>query len=235
MGFNKIFIITVISLLVISSGQHALGYGAPPVQSSTNNYTVEIRPDRESYDLGDSITFSGIVSKYDEERDLRISIFDSSKNLIITQKFHVNSDAKFSHDVMLNEKFFEGKYTVKAQYGNSRATIENISFVINSNDITAIKEPPTIIKIPDWIKNNARWWADGSIDDSSFVEGIQFLIKEGLMKIPITEQGLVYQDNTIPDWIKNNARWWADGSIDDSSFVEGIQFLIKEGLMKIPS
>ncbi len=37
--------------------------------------------------------------------------------------------------------------------------------------------------IPDWIKNNAGWWADGSIDDNSFVEGIQFLIKEGIINI----------------------------------------------------
>ncbi|MFB5608131.1 MAG: peptidase, partial [Candidatus Nitrosomaritimum yanchengensis] len=37
--------------------------------------------------------------------------------------------------------------------------------------------------IPDWIKNNAGWWADGSIDDNSFVQGIQWLIKEGIMTI----------------------------------------------------
>jgi len=28
--------------------------------------------------------------------------------------------------------------------------------------------------IPDWIKNNAGWWADGLIDDGSFVSGIQW-------------------------------------------------------------
>ena len=38
-------------------------------------------------------------------------------------------------------------------------------------------------QIPSWIKNNAGWWADGSIDDDSFVQGIQFLIKEGIMRI----------------------------------------------------
>ena len=27
--------------------------------------------------------------------------------------------------------------------------------------------------IPSWIKNNAGWWADGVIDDSSFVSGIE--------------------------------------------------------------
>ena len=89
--------------------------------------------------------------------------------------------------------------------------------------------------IPDWIKTNAGWWADGSIDDDSFVQGIQFLIQERILKIPQPTQGS--GSNTgggIPDWIKTNAGWWADGSIDDDSFVQGIQFLIKEGIMKVP-
>jgi len=89
--------------------------------------------------------------------------------------------------------------------------------------------------IPVWIKNNAGWWADGSIDDNSFVQGIQFLIKAGIMKIPTTSQGTGSGSNEIPTWIKNNAGWWADGSIDDNSFVQGIQFLIKAGIMKISS
>ena len=38
-------------------------------------------------------------------------------------------------------------------------------------------------EIPSWIKSNAGWWSDGQIDDSSFVEGIQYLIREGFMKI----------------------------------------------------
>jgi len=37
--------------------------------------------------------------------------------------------------------------------------------------------------IPDWVKNNAGWWADGQIDDSSFVSGLQWLISNGIMKI----------------------------------------------------
>ena len=90
-------------------------------------------------------------------------------------------------------------------------------------------------QIPSWIKNNAGWWADGSIDDDSFVQGIQFLIKEDILKIPPTTQGFGSDSNEIPSWIKNNAGWWADGSIDDDSFVQGIQFLIKEGIMRIQS
>jgi hypothetical protein len=37
--------------------------------------------------------------------------------------------------------------------------------------------------IPSWIKNNAGWWADGHIDDSSFVSGLQWLISNGIMKV----------------------------------------------------
>ncbi len=226
---SKFFIISIISLILISStGESVLGYGGPPEQSNANNYTVEIISDNTSYTLGDTVTFSGSVNKYDEDRNLRISIFGSDNDLIVTQKTPVGADGTFSHNVILDEKFIDGEFIVKAQYGNSKATVKIISFQINSNDSVSENNA-----IPDWIKNNAGWWADGQIDDNSFVEGIQFLIKEGFMQIPITEQGSVSENNAIPDWIKNNAGWWADGQIDDNSFVEGIQFLIKEGFMKL--
>ena len=89
-------------------------------------------------------------------------------------------------------------------------------------------------EIPAWVKANAEWWADGAIDDNSFVQGIQFLIKEGIIQIPPTEQESS-SSNEIPAWVKANAEWWADGAIDDNSFVQGIQFLIKEGFMRVSS
>jgi hypothetical protein len=96
-------------------------------------------------------------------------------------------------------------------------------------------DPTPVQEIPSWIKNNAGWWANGDIDDGSFVQGIQFLIKEGIMKIPPTSQGTSGGSNEIPSWIKNNAGWWANGDIDDDSFVGGIQFLIEEGIMRVSS
>ena len=93
--------------------------------------------------------------------------------------------------------------------------------------------PAAVQEIPSWIKNNAGWWADGAIDDDSFVQGIQFLIKEGIMKIPPTTQGSTTTTQEIPSWIKNNAGWWSEGAIDDDSFVQGLQFLMKEGILKV--
>jgi len=53
--------------------------------------------------------------------------------------------------------------------------LETATFTIN------VGEAET--SIPGWIKNNAGWWADGQIDDSSFVSGLQWLISNGIMKI----------------------------------------------------
>ena len=109
---------------------------------------------------------------------------------------------------------------------------------------TSTPTPPTLppmptptptLSIPSWIKLNAGWWADGSIGDETFVQGIQFLIKEGVMQIPSTTQGSVSGSNDVPSWIKLNAGWWADGSIGDETFVQGIQFLIKEGIISVSS
>jgi len=104
---------------------------------------------------------------------------------------------------------------------------------VELEEIILEPEPePEEIKIPAWIKNNAGWWADGSIGDKDFVQGIQFLITEDIMTIPPTESGSG-SSQPIPTWIKNNAGWWADGSIGDKDFVQGIQFLITEGIMQI--
>ena len=87
MNFNTFFIITMVSIFAFTAiGQTAFGYGGPPENNSANNYTVDIGTDKESYVIGESVLFTGSVNKYDEDRSLRITVFDSSKNLIITKK-----------------------------------------------------------------------------------------------------------------------------------------------------
>ena len=87
--------------------------------------------------------------------------------------------------------------------------------------------------IPAWIKNNADWWASDQIPDLAFLQGIQFLIKEGIIVIPPIETSESSGSQEVPGWIKNNAGWWADGVIDDNTFVSGIQYLVKVGIIKV--
>ena len=87
--------------------------------------------------------------------------------------------------------------------------------------------------VPEWVKNTAGWWAEDQIDDSAFVQGIQYLIKEGIIIIPPTEASESTGSQVVPAWIKNNAGWWAADQIDDSAFVQGIQYLIQEGIIVV--
>jgi hypothetical protein len=88
------------------------------------------------------------------------------------------------------------------------------------------------ISIPQWIRINADWWADGQIDDGTFIQGIQYLIKNEIILIPKTQQESS-DTQEIPAWIKNNAAWWAEGQIDDETFVQGLQYLIQNGILQV--
>jgi len=38
-------------------------------------------------------------------------------------------------------------------------------------------------QIPDWVKNNANWWSENLIDDTDFINGLQYLIEYKIIKI----------------------------------------------------
>ena len=85
--------------------------------------------------------------------------------------------------------------------------------------------------IPDWIRNNAGWWSKNQIDDATFLQGIQYLIKEEIIKIPAIEQRFDGDATKIPDWIRNNAGWWADKMISNKDFCEGIEYLVRHQII----
>ncbi len=87
--------------------------------------------------------------------------------------------------------------------------------------------------IPEWIKNTAAFWADGTIDDAAFIGAIQFLIQQGIIDLPPTESGDGSGSDKIPEWIKNTAAFWADGTIDDAAFIGAIQFLVQQGIIAV--
>jgi len=38
-------------------------------------------------------------------------------------------------------------------------------------------------KVPDWIRNNAGWWANGLISEDDFVSGMKWLVENGIIKV----------------------------------------------------
>ena len=92
----------------------------------------------------------------------------------------------------------------------------------------------TKTSVPEWVKNNAKWWSDGQVDDSTFSQGIGFLIKEKVISVSsLPPQASAVAQEKVPDWIKNNAKWWADGMISEDDFLKGITYMVEKGIVKV--
>ena len=107
---------------------------------------------------------------------------------------------------------------------------------VNKNDII-IPLKPSSSGIPEWIRINAGWWAEGQIDDDTFVSGIQFLIKEEAIVISnndfTSSSSQSSPSDEIPIWVKNNAEWWAQELLSDDDFLKGIQYLVEQRIIQV--
>jgi len=44
--------------------------------------------------------------------------------------------------------------------------------------------------IPDWIKTNAGWWVEGTVDDATFLNGIEFLVENDIINVSSESKSL---------------------------------------------
>ena len=173
-----------------------------------------------------------------EDVTINIMFHNPETNLMI-------KDVTYDFEVFLDENLIDSRtnsHTFSGhdlqdflfeQEGNARIIIDNINGVNTKAEFEFwVGKKTEKISIPDWVKNNAGWWAEGQIDDKAFASGIEFMIKQEIISVPITEKQTT-ESSGIPDWVKNNAGWWAEGQITDKDFASGIQFLVKSGIISV--
>ena len=97
--------------------------------------------------------------------------------------------------------------------------LSGIEYLINNNIIsipfmpcggaaaTATSNPTLEAKlVPDWVKNNAGWWATDQIDDTDFINGIEYLIKKDILGIDNTKMKSKVPIKDVkfsPEWFIN--------------------------------
>ena len=172
------------------------------------------------------IKISGEVKEYNKNYVAYVTIIGPD-DFIYEDRVRVGNTKQFSSYFPLDFKSPQGNYIIIAQYGDFSS--DSLKFKVVNPVKQVIKE---LFVIPDWIKNTARWWSSGQIGDSDFTEGLQYLIKEGTIKVRQDIQ-ISGKSDTIPSWVKNNAKWWADGLIGNNDFVAGLEYLIEQGIIKV--
>lgn len=190
--------------------------------------TSKVRPFLEvlaspvGYNKSDT-SITPLVTDFNGFKRTSIAAFYSSEN----------STSKIVYDIQTGILLEEHSSSIVTISGNpvivdfsDKLTSTNM---INS-DSDGIKS--NNVSIPKWIKNTARIWSQGGLQDSEFTNAIQYLISKGIMHVPHGNSG-ASSSQTIPTWLKHSTGKWADGQITDDEFVQSIQWLITKGIIQV--
>ena len=86
--------------------------------------------------------------------------------------------------------------------------------------------------VPDWVKNNAGWWATDAISETEFLNAVEFLINEKIIQVNVQQTSEAFVPG-VPNWVKNTAGWWAEEKISDNEFLNSMEFLISKSIIQI--
>jgi hypothetical protein len=137
----------------------------------------------------------------------------------VSQNFSASLTNNGSYRAMfsINENSLTGVYEIHLSHNNMNVGVS--SFIVHHQNV------------PEWVKNNAKWWSINAIPDSEFVDGLEHLIDKGIIRIPSIESS--FSGTIIPEWIKTTAKWWSNNDISDDEFIMAVEFLVKKGIIRI--
>jgi len=103
-------------------------------------------------------------------------------------------------------------------------------------------------QMPNWFKNNVKWWMQGNLSDKEIINAIENLLNREIIKLDSTE---IKRDATLPEtrlflppnkddakmpsYVKNTFASWGDGVFSDSDVTNTIKFLINSNLISSQS
>ena len=63
----------------------------------------------------------------------------------------------------------------------------------------SIASSATETTIPEWIKNNAKWWSEGSISEKDYIKSLEYLITNRIINIPIPISEVTAAQTSLTD------------------------------------
>jgi len=153
-----------------------------PLTTMTENaqFKINLSWEPQSIKSGSTTTFYyKILDAFYVDRQVSVisdlSIFHDGEK--IGQVSSVSADKGFSE--IENEITKNVSRVITLQFENLNGSdLADASFSVVADRVN-IDET----SIPAWIKNNAGWWATDQIDDSSFLQGIQYLVQNGIIVV----------------------------------------------------
>ena len=181
--------------------------------------------------LGNTNTvFGDIESDFEEVKiitdgDLYVeSEVPSQVDFNVIAKDNANDELHVECDKTANSFFEVGKTTVRCM------TIDNFGNEVRDSFVITVGY--NIVQIPDWFKQTTELWTTKKISDNSYIEILEFLLKEEIITIPMSKAPKDNNNADLPIWINNNAEKWIKGEISNDEFSISIKWMLDQGIVK---
>lgn len=204
--------------------RHQGGYKTTMINMHVGDKSIPVR-----FDSTSNIT-SAILNETNSQVSINLNQVDKNESLVfsvskvLNPPYSVTIDGKNARYDTIDDKI-ENVVEISVDYSKGTHDV-----VIQGSPLT--QNVNTKSTIPQWIKNNAKWWHEGSIGDDDFEKGIQYLINQKVIKV--SEKSPSSQSmQQVPIWVKNLAGMWTDGKVSDDDFLKGVEYLVKVGIIKV--
>jgi phosphate ABC transporter phosphate-binding protein len=159
------------TLQSISAASSGVANSLPKAEDSWVGVNLVSAPGKDSYPIA-SFTY---LLVYDDLKPVTKNK-EQAKAVIHMIYWMITDGQKYSSDLLyvpLSDPVIElGKKGLsKVKYGGE--------VLWDYSGAVATKQ----YQIPKWIRDNAKWWAEGQISDQDYINGLQYLIQQGILKV----------------------------------------------------
>ena len=198
------------------------GFAHSDQDASATRPFLEVLASPVDYNKSDT-SITPLVTEFNGFKRTSLAVFHSSEN----------STSKIVYDIETGILLEEHSSSIVTINGNP-VLVDFSDKLVSTNMINS--DSNTIktsnVSIPKWVKNTAKMWSQGDLQDSEFTNAIQYLISKGVMHVPHGVSG-ASSTQTIPTWLKHSTGMWSGGQITDDEFVQSIQWLITKGIIQV--
>jgi len=158
------------SLDSISAASSGVADTLPAAEDSWVGVSLVNAPGSDSYPIA-SFTY---LLVYDDLKSVTDNK-EQAKAVIHLIYWMITDGQEFSSSLLYVP--LADKVTELGKQGLSKVTYDGETLWNYEADAT------TDLGIPQWIRDNAKWWSEGLITDQDYINGLQYLIQQGILKV----------------------------------------------------
>lgn len=141
----------------------------PQAHESWTGVSIVNSPGQNSYPIS---TFTYLLVY--EEIEQAVDSIDMAKAVVHNIHWMITDGQEFSPSLLYVP--IPSEVQEIGKQGLARVTY-------NGEQIFDYESSSSGLKLPEWLKNNAKWWADGMISDEEYVTALQYLISQGILVV----------------------------------------------------